>query len=173
MNTNLTLREIRRDEFARLGALLVEVYSQLSGFPTPAEQPGYYDMLANIGRFTEKPDTKVLVAPSADGELFGGVVYFGDMAQYGSGGTATAERNASGIRLLAVSPRARGLGVGKALTQACIALARARHHEQVLLHTTRAMQIAWAMYERIGFVRAAELDFQQGELSVFGFRLRL
>jgi hypothetical protein len=33
------------------------------------------------------------------------------------------------------------------------------------------MQIAWKMYENMGFKRAKELDFMQGELPVFGFRL--
>jgi hypothetical protein len=41
------------------------------------------------------------------------------------------------------------------------------------MHTTRAMERAWAMYERLGFERLAEIDFQQGALEVFGFRLRL
>jgi ribosomal protein S18 acetylase RimI-like enzyme len=130
-------------------------------------------MLANIGRFAEKPGARVLVALSPAGELVGGVVYFGDMAHYGSAGTATSEQDASGIRLLGVDPAFRSLGAGKALTQACIDLARARGHSQVILHTTKAMQTAWGLYERIGFIRAEELDFLQQALQVFGFRLKL
>lgn len=173
MPAELLIREIRKDEFDVLGRLMVEVYSTLDGFPTPDEQPAYYRMLANIGRFTERKDAGVLVALSGADEIVGGVVYFGDMAEYGSGGTATAVRNASGIRLLGVSPEARGLGVGKALTMACIERAREREHAAVILHTTQAMQIAWGLYERLGFRRAEELDFMQGELPVFGFRLQL
>lgn len=172
MVASLMIRDIDATEFMALGQLLVAVYSRLDGFPSQAEQPGYYEMLANIGRFTEKPDTRVLVAVH-DGKLVGGVVYFGDMAQYGSGGIATSVPNAAGIRLLAVDPARRGLGVGKALTAACIELARSQARAEVVLHTTRAMQIAWAMYEKLGFVRSTELDFMQGELPVFGFRLRL
>jgi hypothetical protein len=29
------------------------------------------------------------------------------------------------------------------------------------------------MYERLGFVRSEDLDFMQGDLEVYGFRLRL
>jgi hypothetical protein len=36
-----------------------------------------------------------------------------------------------------------------------------------------AMQIAWKMYENLGFKRSEDLDFMQGELPVFGFRLAL
>lgn len=152
---------------------MVEVYSSLEGFPTPEEQPHYYELLANIGRFTERKGARVLVATSAGNELLGGVVYFSDMAAYGSGGTATAVRNASGIRLLGVSPSHRGLGVGRALTQACIALAEEQHHAEVILHTTEAMQVAWGLYLRLGFRRSEDLDFSQQELPVYGFRLQL
>ncbi len=174
MSSNLHIRAIRKDEFAALGQLMVEVYSNLDGFPTPSEQPRYYEMLANIGRFTEKNDTQVLVALSAGtDELIGGIVYFADMAQYGSGGTATRIKNASGIRLLGVSAKARGMGVGKTLTDACIQLAREKKHAEVILHTTQAMQTAWRLYEGLGFKRSKDLDFLQEGLPVFGFRLRL
>lgn len=173
MTADLLIREIRADEFERLGRLMVDAYSRLEGFPSPDEQPRYYAMLAGIGRFTEKKDAKVLVAMTPADELAGGVVYFGDMAEYGSGGTATRVKNASGIRLLAVDARFRGMGVGRALTDACIALARQARHAEVVLHTTQAMQAAWKLYERMGFERSPDLDFMQESLPVYGFRLAL
>lgn len=173
MSHALAIRDLRPAEAATLGRLMVDVYSRLDGFPTPQQQPRYYEMLANIGDFAKKKDARVLVALSSAGDLLGGVVYFGDMAEYGSGGTATRETDASGIRLLGVGPAARGMGVGRALTEACIRLARDKDHAQVILHTTQAMRVAWAMYDRLGFVRSTDLDFLQGELPVFGFRLRL
>ena len=173
MTTTLEIREVLRNEYKLLGQLMIDVYSNLDGFPTQNEQPSYYEMLSNIGSFNEEKDTKVLVAISAEGELVGGVVYFADMARYGSGGTATAVKNASGIRLLGVNSKSRGAGVGKALTNACIKLARNSGHSQVVLHTTQAMQIAWDLYTRLGFERSQDLDFTQDELPVFGFRLWL
>ena len=173
MDAPFTIRDLRRDEHAALGQLMVQVYANLDGFPTPVEQPRYYELLANIGQFTERPGARVLVAVTPQEELAGGVVYFGDMAQYGSGGIATTVGDASGIRLLAVDPRFRGSGTGKALTAECIRLARDAGHSQVILHTTAAMQTAWRMYQRIGFVRAEELDFLQEGFPVYGFRLRL
>lgn len=169
----LVVREGRNEEFEKLGQLMVDVYSQLDGFPKPHEQPRYFRMLANIGTFAEKKDAKILVALTAEDELVGGVVYFGDMREYGSGGTATNEQDASGIRLLAVDARARGMGVGKALTDRCIQLAREQGHRCVVLHTTQAMKIAWGMYEKLGFRRAEDLDFMQESLQVYGFRLAL
>ena len=173
MTRTLEIRDVQEQERERLGKLMVEVYSTLEGFPGPDEQPHYYELLANIWTFAERKDARVLVALAETGELAGGVVYFGDMAQYGSGGSATQEENASGIRLLAVDPKFRGAGTGKALTRACIDLARESGHSQVILHTTMAMKLAWGLYERLGFVRAADLDFLQDDLQVFGFRLKL
>jgi len=160
----LTIREVRDEEAEALGRLMVAVYAGLEGFPTPEEQPAYYQMLARIADFREKPQARVLVAVEEGGALLGGVVYFGDMAAYGSGGSATRETKASGIRLL---------GVGRALTQACIDLAKASGNTQVILHTTQAMRTAWGLYERMGFARSEDLDFLQQGFPVFGFRLPL
>ena len=173
MTKSLDIRGIKSEESERLGQLMMAVYSTLKGFPTQEEQPAYYQMLANIGHFARQKDTQVLVAISANQEMAGGVVYFGDMTKYGSGGTATSEKNASGIRLLGVHPNYRGAGIGKALTHACIQLAKDRGHSQVILHTTQAMQVAWALYQQLGFQRSTDLDFVQEKLPVFGFRLFL
>jgi hypothetical protein len=97
MSTALVIRDLRATEFDALGKLMVEVYSSLEGFPTPLEQPHYYELLANIGRFTEKPDARVLVAESAQGALVGGIVYFADMAEYGSAGSPRLSKAPQGF----------------------------------------------------------------------------
>lgn len=173
MNEEFTVRNAFPEEFDEIGRKLVVVYSQLDGFPKETEQPEYYKMLANIGELTKRPETELLVAVKASGEIAGSVVYFSDMQYYGSGGTATLETNASGFRLLGVDPAFRGKGVGKLLTLECLRRAKEKQNFQVIIHTTKAMQTAWKMYERIGFRRSEDLDFMQGELPVFGFRYKL
>ena len=167
------IRNAKPAEFEEIGKLMVSVYSQLEGFPKQDEQPAYYKMLADIGGLTMKPGTELLVAVSDDGKIGGAVVYFSDMQYYGSGGTATKEKNAAGFRLLAVGDAVRGKGVGKLLTNECIRKAKDKKLSQVIIHSTKAMQTAWKMYEGIGFKRSEDLDFLQGELPVFGFRLLL
>lgn len=160
-------------EFSEIGQLMVRVYSQLDGFPRETEQPGYYKMLADIGELTTRPGTELLVAVSASGNIAGAVVYFDDMKYYGSGGTATLEQNACGFRLLAVDIPYRGQGIGKLLTNTCIQKARDKNVNQMIIHSTRAMQTAWSMYESLGFRRSEDLDFMQEHLAVYGFRLKL
>ncbi|WP_299443092.1 GNAT family N-acetyltransferase [uncultured Aquimarina sp.] len=173
MNSQYIVRDANPDEFTKIGELMVKVYSQLDGFPNQEEQPNYYKTLANIGSLTEKPNTRLLIAISEGGEIGGGVVYFSDMQYYGSGGTAPQEKNAAGFRLLAVAPAARGKGIGRLLTKTCIEFAKNEKQNQVIIHSTKAMQIAWKMYEKLGFKRSEDLDFKQAELSVYGFRLML
>jgi GNAT superfamily N-acetyltransferase len=168
-----TTRNARPDEFLETGKLMIKVYSQLDGFPKESEQPDYYKMLANVGELTKKPETEILVSVSSKNEIVGAVVFFGDMKYYGSGGTATEEKKAAGFRLLAVDSKYRGQGLGKLLTQECIKKAKEKKLRQLIIHTTMAMQTAWKMYESMGFKRSEDLDFIQGVLPVFGFRLLL
>jgi ribosomal protein S18 acetylase RimI-like enzyme len=130
-------------------------------------------MLANAGRLNEEKYFKVRVAETADEQIAGGIVYCSNMAKYGSGGTAIQDKHASGIRLLCVDPRFRRLGVGRTLTNACIAFARQDGQQQVILHTTQMMQVAWNLYQKMGFERSPDLDFCADDIDVFGFRLWL
>ncbi len=168
----MEIREARPEELDALGQLLVAVYAGIEGFPGPKEQPEYYALLANVGRL-QRADTLLLVAIGDDGALLGGVVYFSEMTHYGASEVAMQQRETSAFRLLAVDPAARGFGVAKALVGRCLALARARGHRQVVIHTTAAQSVAWAMYERLGFVHAPELDFTQQGFPIVGFRLAL
>lgn len=160
-------------EFEKIGMLLVEVYSQLQGFPTTLEQPEYYQMLQNVGSFTQKESVELIVAVSEENKVVGAVVYFSDLNDYGSGGAITQIKNASGFRLLAVDPKVRGKGIGKMLSKACIHRAKALDQRQLFIHSTESMKIAWGMYERLGFQRCPDIDFIQGALPVFGFKLEL
>ncbi len=167
------IREATSAEFSEVGQLMVEVYSQLEGFPGRADMPEYYEMLANVGALTDKAGTKIFVALSAENELLGAVVYFSNMKDYASGGDDIDIDKASGIRLLAVSDKARGKGVGKSLTNHCIQQAQAIGHSQVVLHSTKFMQVAWAMYEGMGFQRFPDLDFELHGFSIYGFRFNI
>ena len=167
------VRNATPDEFYKIGKLMVQVYSQVDGFPKESEQPEYYKTLSNIGEFVNKQETELLVAVSPDDKIAGAVVFFSDMKYYGSGGTATKEQNTSGFRLLAVDPLMRGHGIGKFLTNECIKKAKTKKLHQMIIHTTMSMQTAWKMYENIGFKRSEDLDFMQGSLPVYGFRLLL
>lgn len=78
------------------------------------------------------------------------------------------------IRLLAVLPEARGLGIGGALVRDCMRRAAAAGAAAITLHTTDMMAAAMRMYEKMGFVRAVELDYRPvPEVLVKGYRFDL
>jgi GNAT superfamily N-acetyltransferase len=78
------------------------------------------------------------------------------------------------VRLLAVAPAARGRGIARALMQECLRRARDWDAACLQLHTMEVMDVAHAMYERMGFVRMPELDFQPIEgVAVMGYALTL
>lgn len=170
---DLQIRNARQNEYKAIGEMMANVYSSLEGFLNPSEHPGYYEMMRNVGTLVDKPGTEIIVAMTDSQTVAGAVVFFRDMLHYGSGGIATQESNACGFRFLAVDPSMRGKGIASKLVEECILRARVKGARQVIIHTTDAMKIAWAMYEQMGFKRSLDLDFQQGKLTVYGFRFQL
>ena len=76
--------------------------------------------------------------------------------------------------ILAVAPSARGRGVGTALMRECVRRVRLANGTTLSLHTTDLMQTAMRMYERMGFVRAPEIDLHPAPgVTVKGYRLNL
>jgi len=60
------------------------------------------------------------------------------------------------IRMLVVDPAFRGKGIGRALTDECIARARRDGSPIIALHTSPIMTVALPMYLRMGFVKACD-----------------
>ena len=167
------IRDAKPEEFSTIGNLMVEVYSQLEGFPSPEEIPDYYNTLRQVGDLTKNPKTRLFIAVSEEGTVEGGLVYFGDMKYYGAGGEHTLSQNSAGFRLLAVNPSIRGKGLGKRLIQKCFDQAREEGFEYLVIHSTKYMMVAWKMYERMGFERYPYIDFEKNDVKVHGFRYQL
>ena len=70
--------------------------------------------------------------------------------------------------MLVVLPEARGKGIGRVLTEKCLDCARRDHAEAVALHTSQIMQVALAMYLKMGFVfHAAAPDIHGVKYGVY------
>jgi hypothetical protein len=77
------------------------------------------------------------------------LVAFGRLRRVVGGACCASFGDTGWIGALGVVPRARGRGVGSALTEACIGWLRERGARTVLLHATDAGR---PVYERLGFV---------------------
>ena len=74
------------------------------------------------------------------------------------------------IRLLIVSPKARGLGLGACLTDECITFARAKGYRAITLWTHDCLTAARHCYEKAGFTltsRENRLSFGQNVVAEF------
>ena len=99
---------------------------------------------------------QVLVAvDSSDGTVLGSVTNVPDGGRYGE---IAREREAE-FRMLAVDPAAQGRGVGTALVEACVADARRRGRERLVLSSGTWMTAAHRIYTRLGFVRDPSRDW--------------
>jgi len=171
---DLVIKVAGDSDIERARAVLKAAYSEYeSAFPAENWAPYLADILDLEGR----AKASELVIGELDGRVVGCVSYFPPGAKAAYPSDAFSERwppGWSAFRLLAVDPSARGAGVGRQLTVACIELAREQGAPAVGLHTTAPMGVARAMYERMGFERAPRYDFRPGPtVLVEAYRLLL
>ncbi len=148
----IEVRPVRPTEHERLGRLIVAAYRALPG---AVDEPDYERELADVA--ARAASATVLVAVDAAETVLGGVTYVDGP------GNPWAERLSAGdagMRMLAVDPSAQGRGIGRLLVEAVVARARAAGRRRLVLHTTPWMVSAHRLYERLGFRRAPELDWQ-------------
>ena len=150
--TEFLIRPIRPDEYRALGELTVAAYHAIPGHMP--DQDSYDVQLRDVARRAETSCVRVAVTPA--GELLGGVTYVsGPDDPY----SEELREGEAGIRMLAVDPAHQGRGIGHALTDWCLARARADGRRRLVLHTSTSMPAAVRLYERMGFERVPELDF--------------
>jgi GNAT superfamily N-acetyltransferase len=159
----VTVREARPEEYPAIGELTVAAYSI---FPEVAD-PGYLAELRDAaGRAAVCP---VYVALDDAGRVVGGATYVPGP----DNPLAESERSGeAGIRMLAVAPAAQGRGVGTALARALVERARAEGRRGIALLSLPAMTGAHRLYERLGFRRAPDRDWEpEPGLILLGFEL--
>lgn len=172
--SELTARPAREDELESARAILEAAYRQYEK-ALPEESWNLY--LADILDLEGRASASELLVAELDGRIVGCVSYYppGSRASYPS--ESFSEHWPSewaAFRLLAVDPAARGHGVGRRLTEHCLERARTQGAPTIGLHTIEAMDVARAMYGRMGFERTPRYDFHpSGETVVEAYRLDL
>ncbi|TME82606.1 MAG: GNAT family N-acetyltransferase [Chloroflexi bacterium] len=145
------IREACREEYEAIGDLIVSAYI---GYPEVAEDPDYIEELRDVA--TRAAVRPVLVAVDETGTVLGSATYISGPGPFAE----SQDEDEAAFRMLAVRPSARGRGVGEALTRACIDRARADGRARIVLFTLPAMTTAHRLYERLGFERSPERDWE-------------
>lgn len=160
----ITIRPIRPEECEAAGELVVAAYRALEGGHS---SPEYDRELRDVARRAN--EAHVLIA--VEGELAGCVTLVPDSS---SPWAERLEEGEAGVRMLAVAPNRQGEGIGRALLDQCISLARSWERDALVLHSTPWMEVAHHLYETCGFVRTPERDFRPvPDVPLLAFRLAL
>lgn len=152
---DITIRTAHPEEYAALGDLTAQAYLDDGHLDYGAEDR-YLPVLRDVAGRAAHAEILVAVADgAADGALLGGVTFVP------SGGALAdiARDDETEIRMLAVSPAARGRGVGEQLVRACVRRSREAGRSRLVLSSSPSMRTAHRLYERLGFVRTPERDW--------------
>ncbi len=157
------LREAAPHELAEIEALVQTAYREYQPLMPEAAWERWQD---SIRQTIHNPAGTLVVAEEA-GRIEGVVQFYEDANKAAMGSWPPG---AGAIRILAVSPAARGRGLGTRLTGECLARARELHLAAIYLYTGTFMQAARHIYEKMGFVRAPEFERDPGPIA---YRLKL
>lgn len=99
-----------------------------------------------------------LIVAESEGQIIGSVVLFPPHTDAYEGYVDAMDYPE--IRMLAVNPEAQGKGVASALIAECIKRSREKGYSFIGLHTGEFMEKAIKLYERKGFERLPQYDFE-------------
>jgi ribosomal protein S18 acetylase RimI-like enzyme len=163
----ISVRPATVDDYAAVGDICVDAYRDDGQLDGPGS--GYEQSLRDV--VTRAADAEVMVAvDSATGDLVGSVTFAMPDSSY-------AELSRDGeaeFRMLAVSPKAQGRGVGKALVHACVERAKALNLSALVICFRDSNDRALRMYQGLGFQRVPDLDWSpMPDVHLLGLRLDL
>ena len=140
---DLVVRDFAADDAAAVNAVALAAFEQYRG-----EYEDWPAFSAFVGAMANLGESGELIVALSDNRVAGAVAYFGPAAAKPD----LFDPAWPVIRMLAVDPGARGRGLGRMLTEECMRRARRDGAEVIALHTSPIMQVALAMYLRLGFV---------------------
>jgi ribosomal protein S18 acetylase RimI-like enzyme len=166
----MEVREAREQEFPEAGRVTADAYREFI-HPGDEDWERYLARIANVGERADR--TTVLVAVE-DGRVLGSLTLEleGRVRDEDDEEHRPLEPGEAHIRMLGVDPAARARGVARALMAASEERARAAGKTHMTLNTTRRMEAAQRMYERLGYERTEDTVFPDG-FVLLGYRKRL
>jgi ribosomal protein S18 acetylase RimI-like enzyme len=144
----MEIREARPEEYPAAGDVSVDAYADFYG-----PNLGTYEN--DLRAVASRARSAVVLVAVDGGELIGTVTYVPDADSM----LARQEVGEASIRMLAVLPKHKREGVGRALSVACIERARAEGKRAVVLHADEVMAASQQLYEGLGFRREPGRDY--------------
>ena len=143
--TDIRIRDYVHSDAEDLNRIAVSAFGQFRD---------HYDdwpaMLAGLSKTSDLSATGEVIVVEFRSKIAGAVAYFGPDSRK----AAFFDPRWPVIRMLVVDPAFRGKGLGRALSNECIARAKRDGSPVIALHTSPIMTVALPMYLGMGFVRA-------------------
>ncbi|MFC5653841.1 GNAT family N-acetyltransferase [Paenibacillus solisilvae] len=165
---SIIVREAQDSERDAVRQVVLDAYQQYEQTLSPERWDEYK---RNIHASIDQAATKARLVAVLDNEIVGSVFLFDSSAV--AYGLPDLDIDNPIIRLLAVSQKARGLGVATELIRASAKLALEWGAELLHLHTSDMMASAVKLYERLGFERSFDKDLLNGDIVVKSYKLQL
>ena len=147
----MILRRAQPEEFLAVGQLTLGAYTA-DGYLV--EDTDYAAELVGAAHRAAEAELVVAVDPTSH-ELLGTVTFCLSGSHYAE----VSHAGEAEFRMLAVAPEARGRGVCHALARWCVDRAREQGCTAVVLCTLDRMHTAHRLYDRMGFSRLPERDW--------------
>ncbi|WP_205833128.1 GNAT family N-acetyltransferase [Azohydromonas caseinilytica] len=145
------IRNATAAEHAAVNALALEAWQILKPGYAPRAWDGMLAAIAKMSGLAEKGELIVAAGPE---RIFGAVAYMPP----GASNPVIFPEGWPSVRMLVTRPACRHRGIGRRLTEECIARARRDGAECIGLHTSPAMTVALPLYLRMGFTKDQDLD---------------
>ncbi|MFP4975567.1 GNAT family N-acetyltransferase [Paenibacillus sp. CN-4] len=168
MSKEIIIRDALVCDREAIAAVLLDAYSQYSAVLPEAFWLEYKQSILDSVH-GDAPFARIIA--EVDQQIVGSALLFNSSeAAYGRPELGI---HSPVLRLLAVSPAARGRGIATLLIQEAAQRALASGASTLHLHSSDRMASAIRLYGRLGFKRAYETDIQNGDTLVQGFQLDL
>jgi ribosomal protein S18 acetylase RimI-like enzyme len=162
----MEVRAARPEDYDAAGRVTADAYREF----VRADDVGWDEYLAEIGDVAGRAQGVPVLVAVEDGRILGSATIELDDRVVGDEEVGLSPEMAN-LRMLGVDPSTRGRGVGRALVEASIGLARSAGKSIMVLHTTDRMTRAERLYRSMGFERDPERDqeFEDG-LRLLAYR---
>jgi ribosomal protein S18 acetylase RimI-like enzyme len=153
----LEIRPVRPAEHRRAGDVTAASYQEFA----PPGDADWQRYLARIADVAGRAGHTVVLVALDDGEIVGTATVELDQRVEPDWTEPLAPHEAH-LRMVGVHPSRRRQGIGRALVEASVELARAAGKTQLTLETTAKMRAAHAMYTAIGFTPTGTREVAPG-----------
>ncbi|MVP02437.1 GNAT family N-acetyltransferase [Paenibacillus lutrae] len=165
---DLCVREAADSDRDAVLAVMLDAYGEYAGQMAADRWQQYREAIVQS---VQGPGPVARIVAELAGQIVGSVQLF--VSSEAAYGRPELEIDTPIIRYLSVSPRARGRGIATLLIKESVRRSLALGSATLHLHTSDMMAPAIRLYERLGFERAPDKEFYNGDILVKSYRLHL